>query len=218
MKEVIIELLNRLNNDNYQTYLVGGAVINFLNGTETNDLDFATTMDLTLLDQLFNDVVKSDFGGYKFEYQGYHIDITHLRNDITIKNGYPTNYELTNNLELDANRRDFTINALYLNQELKLVDYVNGYEDYQNKIIRPIGDINIIKEDPIRMIRAIRFMVTYQFNLDSVLSTFIKDNINLLANVKKERIGHEIDKIKGSINYQIYFDEIKELGLDLSLY
>lgn len=218
MKEVIIELLNKLNNDNYQTYLVGGAVISFFSGTETTDLDFATTMDLSLLDQLFDNVTKADFGGYKFDYKGYHIDITHLRNDIEIKNGYPTKYELTNNLELDAHRRDFTINALYLNQDLKVIDYLDGLSDYQDKIIKPIGDINIIKEDPIRMIRAIRFMVTYRFDLTADLALFIKDNVTLLDRVKKERIAHEIDKIKGSLNYQIYFDQIKEFGLDLSEY
>ncbi len=215
MIEVIRELLNILNNDKGSSYLVGGAVINYLNGTETNDLDIATTLNDADLKSLFSDITVSDFGGYKLEYRGYHVDITHLRNDIKIVNGYPKEYELTDSLILDSKRRDFKINALYLNVDFEVKDYVNGLDDYHNKVIDVIGDINIIKEDPIRMLRAIRFMITYQFKLSSSLELFVKENSNLI-DYNNYHIKKEINKIINLDNYHYYSSYICDLGLDLS--
>ena len=214
MVEVIKELLNILNNAKGSSYLVGGAVINYLNGTETTDLDIATTLNDADLKSLFSDIIVSDFGGYKLEFKGYHVDITHLRHDIKIVNGYPKDYELTDSLILDSKRRDFKINALYLNKDLEVMDYVNGLDDYHNKIIDVIGDINIIKEDPIRILRAIRFMITYQFKLSDELELFIKENNNII-DYNNYHIKKEINKIINLNNYDKYSLYISDLGLDL---
>ena len=70
MVEVIKELLHLLNNDKGASYLVGGAVIAYLMGFETHDLDFATTLSDSDLKAIFSDINTSDFGGYKLEYMG----------------------------------------------------------------------------------------------------------------------------------------------------
>lgn len=215
MNNIIKELLDLLN-VNGNTYLVGGAVINYLNHTKTSDLDLATTLSDSDLKRIFPDIVYRDFGGYKLEYKGYHIDITHLRKDITILNGYPHEYIFTDALKEDALRRDFTINAIYLNQDLEIIDYVKGMEDFNNKIINVIGDINIIKNDPIRILRAIRFMITYNFKLSKALEEFIKTNQEIIDYTNKHIIN-EIKKIKALDNYQNYVNYINDLGLDLSL-
>lgn len=215
MVEVIKELLNLLNNDKGASYLVGGAVIAYLMGFETHDLDFATTLSDSDLKAIFSDINTSDFGGYKLEYMGYHVDITHMRNDINIVNGYPKTYELTDSIILDANRRDFKINALYLNKDLEIKDYVDGLTDFNNKIIDVIGDINIVLNDPIRILRAIRFMITYHFNLSDNLEAFIKNNANII-DYQNYHIKNEINKIINLGDYQVYSSYIKDLGLDLS--
>ena len=216
MVEVIKELLNLLNNSNGSTYLVGGAVISYLMNEETRDLDFATTLSDSDLKAIFSDITVSDFGGYKLEYMGYHVDITHMRHDINIVNGYPKTYLLTDSIELDSKRRDFKINALYLNKDLAIKDYVNGLNDFNNHIIDVIGDINIILNDPIRILRAIRFMITYQFKLSDNLETFIKNNAGII-DYQNYHIKKEINKIINLTNYPAYSLYIKDLGLDLSL-
>ena len=216
MKEIIIELLNKLNNEDGATYLVGGSVIHYLLNRETNDLDFATTLNNEVLINLFPDAIIGDFGSLKVEYLGYHIDITHLRRDLLIDKGYPK-YELTNDIKLDSLRRDFTINAIYLNKDLEFIDYVSGLNDFDNKIIDVIGDINIISDDPIRILRAIRFMITYDFKLSDNLENYIKNNINLINNIKEHKLLKEIDKIK-HLDYLKYNDYLINLGLDLSKY
>ena len=216
MVEIIKELLKLLNKDNGETYLVGGAVISYLMNEETRDLDFATTLSDEDLKAIFNDITVSDFGGYKLTYKGYHVDITHMRNDIDIVNGYPKRYELTDSIELDSKRRDFKINALYLTKDLAIKDYVDGLTDFNNKVIDVIGDINIILNDPIRILRAIRFMITYGFKLSDNLETFIKNNADII-DYQNYHIKKEINKIINLTDYQKYSSYIKDLGLDLSL-
>ena len=216
MKEVIIDLLNKLNNEDGTTYLVGGAVIHYLLNKETNDLDLATTISYDNLIKVFPDATKGDFSSLKVEYLGYHLDITHLRTDLFIDKGYPK-YELTDDLKLDSLRRDFKVNALYLDKDLKIIDYVNGFNDFNNRIIDVIGDINIISNDPIRILRAIRFMIAYDFKLSNNLENYIKENINLICDIKEQKLLKEINKIK-QLDYFKYNDYLINLGLDLSKY
>lgn len=110
-------------------------------------------------------------------------------------------------LKIDYQRRDFTVNAMYLDEKLNLIDYCDGQKDLNNKLLRMVGDPQIrLKEDPLRILRAIRFCLMFNFKLDVELEKAMKDNFDLLANITDAKIRSELNKI----NYKIIDDELKD--------
>ena len=101
----------------------------------------------------------------------------------------------TKDIKEDYPRRDITINALYLDKNLNVLDFVNGQKDLKNKVIRMVGDpLTRIKEDPLRIIRIYRFSLDLGFSIEPKLETIINQNANLLINLRKEKILEEIHK------------------------
>ena len=108
-----------------------------------------------------------------------------------------------------------------MDTNLKVYDFVNGVNDLNNKVIKMIGDpLKRIKEDPLRIIRAIRFSLTYNFDIDSELKSAILQSVSLLESLNIEKIKQDIKKIKNAskeeiykkfidYNIQKYFDVIK---------
>lgn len=192
----------------HSLYLVGGAVRDFLLSRNTYDLDLVTDATPEEVMQIIpdaNDVFKS-FGVIKYKIGKYHLDITTLREE----SGYfdarhPKKIIFVKDIKQDVKRRDFTINALYMDQYFKIYDFVGGQEDLKNKVVRMIGDPTIrIKEDPLRIVRALRFALDLHFTIDKKLADAIKDNINLLSLLNPAKIHEEITKIKLQDNEQIY--------------
>lgn len=212
MKEVIKNLLNLLNQEG-TTYLVGGAVRSYLISEECHDLDFATTLSIEQLANIFPNLTTGPFASAKVEYHDYHLDITHLRTDIKIINGYPKTYQLTDDLLLDSNRRDITIDAIYLDKDLKIIDPVGGYEDYLKHQIKIIGSYDNLNNDPLRIVRIIRMMVTLDFNIEENLQTYINNNINLISNTNINKLKQELTKITNSPNLIKYMKYLEEIHL-----
>ena len=100
-------------------------------------------------------------------------------------------------MQIDYKRRDFTINALYMNDTGKIYDFCDGLNDLHNKTIRVIGDIDTrMKEDPLRILRALRFMMTLDFTLDKNLEKYIYEHTYLLNKLNVDKIKQEIRKMK----------------------
>ena len=84
-----------------------------------------------------------------------------------------------------------------MNSKLEVIDYINGQEDLKNHTLRMVGNPDIrIKEDPLRIIRALRFSIDYKLNIDSELDKAIRNNISLLEKLNIEKIIQDIKKIK----------------------
>lgn len=166
-----IDIINDIKQHNYNAYIVGGFVRDILIGIKYNDIDIATDAPIGILDTLFsnncvsinhryqNIVVKYDsmlFEISSFRYDSF--DSTHL--------GRKCKTIYTTNIELDAIRRDFTICALYYDPlDDKIIDLVNGQNDILLGIIKCIGDSSTrFREDPIRIIRCIRFKCDLTIN------------------------------------------------------
>ena len=185
----------------YRLYLVGGAVRDYLILNELNDLDVVSDATPNEVKTFYTDeasYVFERFGAVTLKYQGYHFDLTTLREEKTyLDSRHPHEIVFIKDLSKDVIRRDFTINALYMDDELKIYDYVNGLNDINNKIIRMIGDPNIrIKEDPLRILRAIRFSLIFNFEIEENLKNVIKENISLLDNLNPQKILEEMKKMK----------------------
>ncbi len=192
------ELADLFNKHGYQLYLVGGSTRDYLLNIPLTDMDLVT--DATPEDTksfLENaDYTFERFGSVKFKYKDVKFDLTTFRKEAGyVDSRHPNVVFFTKDIKEDYPRRDLTINALYLDKDLKVLDFVNGQIDLKNKVIRMVGDpLSRIKEDPLRIIRVYRFKLDLGFNVDKELEKVIIENKELLVNIRKEKILEEIHK------------------------
>ena len=177
------EILELLNEKGYKAYIVGGYVRDRIIGLDSYDIDIATNATPKLLNELFNEIIIfEDYGAIKLNYKGNIYDITTFRKDLQYGiNRKDVKIEYTDLLEEDIKRRDFTINSLYMDKDENIIDLFNAKEDISNRIIKVNGNIKKkLIEDPLRILRAIRYSVKLDFEIESELYDEIKNNINLI--------------------------------------
>lgn len=182
--------------------LVGGCVRDALLNQKSNDIDIATCLTPTQVIQCLNDHdIKSiptgiDHGTVTAIYNDKCFEITTLRKDVST-DGRRAIVEFTNDFELDAARRDFTINAIsydLLNDQL--YDYFGGQEDLQKGIVKFIGSAQErIQEDYLRILRFYRFSARYAKEVDMPTHEICRHFSNKLTILSKERIRDELSKI-----------------------
>lgn len=192
------ELADIFNKHGYQLFLVGGSTRDYLLNIPLTDMDLVTDATpeetKTFLDNA--DYTFERFGSVKFKYKDVKFDLTTFRKEGGyVDSRHPNVVFFTKDIKEDYPRRDLTINALYLDKDLNVLDFVNGQKDLKNKVIRMVGDPTIrIKEDPLRIIRVYRFKLDLGFNVDNELEKVINENKELLVNIRKEKILEEIHK------------------------
>lgn len=190
-----------LNDAGFDAYIVGGAVRDFILDLPVSDYDIATNATLGQAIEVFKD----------YECKKY------ISKNITI--GVKLNhtyFELStfkgSTIEEDLSNRDFSVNSLAYHPSIGLIDPYHGLADLVSKRLRTIRDIDIvIKEDPIRILRAIRFYESRGLILDLDLKNYILKNASLLEKVKNERIQKEINPIFLSDKPSDYINEFKEV-------
>lgn len=219
MNNKIMNILNKLSDNHHESYVVGGFVRDYLLGNETYDVDIATNYlpkDVKEILGLSNSN-EDNYGVIKIKDSIYNYDITTFRSNEVYENRKPVNYRYTMSINEDVLRRDFTINALYIDSKGNIIDLVDGRKDLENRVIRVIGDISSkLAEDPLRILRAIRFASILDFELESNLYTFIKQNKILISTLSYQRKKEELDLIfKGNSERGIKL--IKELDLSDAL-
>ena len=198
-------ILNTLNNNGYQSYVVGGCVRDFKIGISLpKDYDITTNalpdaiiklFDKTLPTGIQHGTITVMINEVGYEVTTYRIDGEYL------DNRRPDCVTFVSSLKEDLARRDFTINALAFNDTDGLVDYFGGVKDLENKTIRAVGEPNKrFKEDALRMLRAIRFASRLNFNIEEKTLKAIKENHKLILNVSYERIRDELCKMLVSNN------------------
>lgn len=214
MNKKIYTILEKIELLGYEAYIVGGYVRDFLLNKESCDVDIAASATIESLLNLFPDSkVYNEFACIKFKQGIYNISITSYRKEYEYKNNKPTRVEYSESLLEDSLRRDFTINAIYMNKEGIITDPQNGVKDLNNKIIRIIGDASIrLKEDANRILRSFRFMSILDFTLDKDLLAFMFKNKYLIKNINYERRKEELDKIFSDKNFVIFLNFIKNKG------
>ncbi len=198
----IKKIFNILNeNKDVNAMFVGGCVRKYLCGNEIDDIDIAT---IFTPDQVIKKFSKSDFqikktgiehGTVTLVKDGRTFEITTLREDVST-DGRHAKVSFTNDWNKDSERRDLTINSIYLDQKGKIFDPHNGQDDLKNKRVKFIGEPGQrIQEDYLRILRYIRFSIQYQSEIDEKTIKIIKLNLNGFKNLAKERIFDELFKI-----------------------
>jgi poly(A) polymerase len=199
---------------------VGGCVRKFLNNENIDDIDIATIFSPEEIKEKFKD---SDFkiidtgiehGSITAIVNSNKFEITTLRQDLKT-DGRHAEISFTDNWKQDSERRDFTINAIYMDIKGRIYDPQNGKEDLKNNKINFIGDPSKrIEEDYLRIVRYLRFCVQYNINhSDPDTIKAIKFNLNGITNLSKERVLSELYKIFKLKNIKILLEneEIKNI-------
>ena len=213
--EFILDILNK----NGEGYIVGGSVRDILLGVSPKDYDFTTNIAYSTLKELFKDYnpkeIGKHFGILMIKINGIHYEIAKFRKDIGILNGrHPESVKFVDEIAEDLKRRDFTINAMAYSRKNGLIDLYNGSSDIKNKLIRFVGDPSLrIKEDALRILRAVRFVSALGFDLETETKKAILKNKLQLKKISKERIREEFSKILLSDYVDKGLLLMKELGI-----
>ena len=195
-----VEFILKKLNENEEGLVVGGSIRDLLLGLEPKDYDFATNISYEKLLGIFKEYSPKEigkaFGIVQIKVNGVHYEIAKYRTDGKYSDmRRPDDVVFVDNYFEDAKRRDFTINAIAYDGE-NLIDYFNGINDLENKTIKFIGSSdNRIKEDALRMLRAVRFAHRYGFTIDGSSRYSILHNSRAITNISKERIRDEFNKM-----------------------
>jgi len=224
MSEHALKVLYRLKKAKYSSYLVGGGVRDLLLDMHPKDFDVATDATPEQVRKLFGNcrligrrfrLAHVHFGREIIEVATFRAAHDQAGGEGITKDGMIVRDNVYGTLEDDAWRRDFTINALYYNiYDFSIVDYTGGLKDIENKSIRIIGDANErLQEDPVRMLRAVRFAAKLNFSIEPVLSESIKANIHLLDGVPVARLFEEVLKLFLHGHARASYELLKEYDL-----
>ncbi|MDF1757920.1 MAG: polynucleotide adenylyltransferase PcnB [Legionellaceae bacterium] len=201
-----LKVLNRLNSSGYKGYLVGGSVRDLLIRKIPKDFDVATDAKPTQIRSLFRNarIIGRRFKLAHILYHREIIEVATFRSDHTTNTNDHTNERgmlmqdnVYGTLEDDAWRRDFTINSLYYNiDDGSIIDFTGGFKDIDLKLIRIIGNPSSrYQEDPVRMLRAIRFSAKLNFTIAEETAKPIFELNHLIEHVSNSRLFDEMIKL-----------------------
>ena len=225
ISENALKVLYRLQKEGYEAYLVGGCVRDLLLGREPKDFDVATDADPDEVRKVFRNC---RLIGRRFRLAHVHfgkevIEVATFRgageqhddNQVLNKDGRLLRDNVYGTLEQDVWRRDFTVNALYYNiKNFSVVDYVDGMADHKSGTLRLIGDPETrFREDPVRMLRAVRFAVKLGFNLHADCASAIHSSAELLLSIPPARLYDEVLKMFLSGYALQTFEMLRHYGL-----
>ncbi len=192
-------IAQRLHDAGYVAYLAGGCVRDRLLGHEPKDFDVATDAPASRVQELFAKTIPVgvQFGVVVVLTDGVAVEVATFRSDAPYLDGRHPSSVRFGSAQEDAQRRDFTINGMFLDPSTDaVIDYVGGEADLRAGIIRAIGDPQArIGEDRLRMLRAVRFAAQFRFRIDATTFAAIERRASSVTDIAWERIGEEIVRI-----------------------
>lgn len=218
----LISLIDLFDKHNYQIRIAGGAVRDILLGKTPKDVDFATTATPDQMKEMFDsegvrmiNAKGEKHGTITARINNENFEVTTLRIDVTT-DGRHAEVQFTTDWELDANRRDLTINSMFLDREGTVYDYFGGYEDLKKRRVVFVGNPSKrIQEDYLRILRYFRFFGRISEKPDYHDEETIKaisDNVEGLARISGERIWLELSKILGGNYVSSIVQRLIEVG------
>lgn len=211
------EIIETLNNNGYDCFIVGGYVRDYMLGFSSKDIDFSTNAPIEKIIQLFQGQGKAypQYYAYHITKDGYEYDITTYRKELRYKKNKPVEIQIASNLGEDLLRRDFTINTFAMDKDGKFVDLLGSKKDLDSKIIRCVGNTEEkLTEDKTRIIRALRFACTLDFDLDSEITKFLENKSHYLNEVPKEYKKKELDRIFESNGLDKFLYYVKRYNME----
>ncbi len=194
------QVLARLREGGYSAYLVGGCLRDLLRGVEPHDWDIATSARPEQVMALFGACALPTgikHGTVTVRLEGESIEVTTFRCDGPYLDGrHPSSVSFTTSIEEDLARRDFTINAMAMDDRGEIIDPFGGPKDLKAGLIRCVGDPEKrFSEDALRILRALRFSACLGFSIDPATEAAIDRQAGLLQKIAAERIREEMDRL-----------------------
>jgi len=220
-----LKVLYRLKSAGYQAHLVGGGVRDLLLGREPKDFDVATDASPEEVRDVFRNsrLIGRRFRLAHVQFGREIIEVATFRagQDEQLADQHQTDEgrllrdNVYGNIEQDALRRDFTVNALYYNiADFSIIDYAGGVEDLNNGVLRLLGDPETrYREDPVRMLRAVRFAAKLGFRVASETESPIRELAPLLSDVPAARLFEEMLKLFLGGSAVGSFEKLRQYGL-----
>lgn len=201
MYEVALSILKKIDEKGFQAYIVGGYSRDKYMKRKSNDIDICTSAKVDDLVKIFKDVDTryKNYGNVIVTEEGYKYQITTFRQEKYKKNRNDMDVKFLSELKDDLFRRDFIMNTLCIDKDGKYIDLMNARSDIDNKVITLIGSIDRLKDDPLRILRALRFVSELKFELDPQLEEGIKEYSYLVSKLSKAKISKEIKRIDKKI-------------------
>lgn len=195
-------IIDKLIDNNFDAYIVGGCVRDSIIGNVPNDYDICTSALPQQVKDIFSKTNKIYDTGLKHgtitinvNDDLYEVTTFRTESDYT-DNRHPDKVSFVTDIKSDLSRRDFTCNAIAYNYADGFIDTFDGKKDIENKIIRCVGNANErFNEDALRILRAIRFACKYNFTIETETDKAIHNNKHLLNNISAERINLEFSQI-----------------------
>ena len=213
-----LEVLSILFDKGYLAYIVGGYPRDMVLGIKSNDIDICTNATPKEIIDIFDteNISDTSYGSVRVIYKNYHFDVTTFRKEIKYENNRkPVKVKYINDLKKDLLRRDFTINTMCIDKDGNLIDMLGARGDIDKKIIKTVGNPRYrIKEDSLRILRAIRFASVLDFEIDSKTFNYIKKYGYLLKGLSYSRKKEELNKIFASVNKEKARWMIIDSGID----
>ena len=213
-----LDVLRIFDSYGYDAYIVGGFPRDRILGIKTNDIDICTNAKPKEIMDIFDTTGVSDikYGAVRVIYKGILFDVTTFRKDIKYENNRkPVKIKYVTDLKRDLLRRDFTINTICIDKDGNIIDLLNGRKDIERQTITTVGNARYrLKEDSLRMLRAIRFAAYLDFQIEDHTKSYIKKYGYLLKELSSSRKKEELDKIFSTKNKEKGRALILELGLD----
>ena len=220
-------VLYRLKDAGYEAYLVGGAVRDLMLGRKPKDFDIATDARPHELKRLFRNsrVVGRRFRLVHVFFGPKNVEVATLRSGIEPPPGndpdlYIDDDNQWGDIESDAFRRDFTINALFYDiRSFNVIDYTGALDDLQAHRIRAIGDPAVrFQEDPVRMLRAIKFAARFGCEIEDATHNALLDHAPEILKASRHRVTEEIFRILSQPNREVGLRMMADYGILGALY
>ena len=192
-------IIQKLTDEGFEAYAVGGCVRDSLLGKEPNDWDITTSAMPSDVKSIFRRTVDTGIqhGTVTVMFGKVGYEVTTYRIDGKYEDGrHPKEVTFTASLEEDLKRRDFTINAMAYNDETGIVDLFDGLKDLDRGIIRAVGDpYDRFNEDALRILRALRFAAQLDYEIDEETLKAVRELAPNLKKISAERIRIELQKL-----------------------
>ena len=216
-KSTALWVLKRLRQAGHEALLAGGCVRDMLLGRECSDYDIATSAAPGEVQKLFKRVlmIGAKFGVVMVLHDRRQVEVATFRSDASYSDGRRPDAVRFTTAEEDARRRDFTINGMFYDPVAdEVIDYVGGREDIARKIVRTIGSPDRrFDEDYLRMIRAVRFAVRLDFEIDGDTAGAIEKYAPKISTISGERICDELSKMLACDSAATAIETLERVGL-----
>ncbi len=218
LREAAVEVVRQLTQAGHAAYFAGGCVRDRLLNIAPADYDIATSARPEQVRAIFRraNEVGLAFGVMLVRVRQHEVQVATFRTDGVYSDSRHPDSVTFSDAEHDARRRDFTINGLFENPlNDRIIDYVGGQADLEARLLRAIGDpFARLREDRLRMLRAVRFASRFGFAIDPETADAIRAEAGELKGVSRERIGHEVRRMLSDPNRAVAAWEMQYLGLD----